>query len=156
MSQLDGKRMRKSIQRRTVDYNHSISRWLQVRTCWHCVLGMLVALLSWNALIWLFVSFSSCLQLAPYVKNKRDLPFLRPDPNFIIDVSINVARTFFSQRSLLREKYNAHPSLVQINTPIYFSFSRHQLTPTTPWMLSPPNLYIPQQTRTAARSTSFG
>ncbi|KAG0083131.1 hypothetical protein BGZ93_003388 [Podila epicladia] len=53
MSQLDGKRMRKSIQRRTVDYNHSISRWLQ---------------------------------LTPYVKNKRDLPFLRPDPNFIIDL----------------------------------------------------------------------
>lgn len=28
---IDGKRMRKSIQRRTVDYNHSITRWLQVR-----------------------------------------------------------------------------------------------------------------------------
>ncbi|KAG0378430.1 hypothetical protein BGX24_003879 [Mortierella sp. AD032] len=49
----DGKRMRKSIQRRTVDYNHSITRWLQT---------------------------------APYIKNKRDLPFLRPDPNFIVDL----------------------------------------------------------------------
>ncbi|KAF8938117.1 hypothetical protein BGZ58_001564 [Dissophora ornata] len=49
----DGKRMRKSIQRRTVDYNHSITRWLQI---------------------------------APYIKNKRELPFLRPDPNFIFDL----------------------------------------------------------------------
>ncbi|KAF9103025.1 hypothetical protein BGX29_003896 [Mortierella sp. GBA35] len=49
----DGKRMRKSIQRRTVDYNHSITRWLQT---------------------------------APYIKNKRDLPFLRPEPNFIVDM----------------------------------------------------------------------
>ncbi|KAG0209244.1 hypothetical protein BGX31_002176 [Mortierella sp. GBA43] len=49
----DGKRMRKSIQRRTVDYNHSVTRWLQ---------------------------------LMPYVKNKRDLPYLRPDPNFVIDL----------------------------------------------------------------------
>ena len=28
----DGKRMRKAIQRRTVDYNHSLTRWMQVRT----------------------------------------------------------------------------------------------------------------------------
>ena len=27
----DGKRMRKAIQRRTVDYNHSVARWMQVR-----------------------------------------------------------------------------------------------------------------------------
>ena len=27
----DGKRMRKAIQRRTVDYNHSLTRWMQVR-----------------------------------------------------------------------------------------------------------------------------
>jgi hypothetical protein len=26
----DGKRMRKAIQRRTVDYNHSVARWMQV------------------------------------------------------------------------------------------------------------------------------
>lgn len=26
----DGKRMRKAIQRRTVDYNHSVGRWIQV------------------------------------------------------------------------------------------------------------------------------
>ena len=26
----DGKRMRKAIQRRTVDYNHSLTRWMQV------------------------------------------------------------------------------------------------------------------------------
>ncbi|KAG0233822.1 hypothetical protein BGW42_007193 [Actinomortierella wolfii] len=49
----NGKRMRKSIQRRTVDYNHTVARWLMIQ---------------------------------PYVKNKRDLPFLRPDPNFIIDL----------------------------------------------------------------------
>ncbi|KAF9365988.1 hypothetical protein BGX34_007039 [Mortierella sp. NVP85] len=49
----DGKRMRKSIQRRTVDYNHSVTRWLQ---------------------------------LTPHVKGKRDLPYLRPDPNFIVDL----------------------------------------------------------------------
>ncbi|KAF9954294.1 hypothetical protein BGZ72_004684 [Mortierella alpina] len=49
----DGKRMRKSIQRRTVDYNHSITRWLQT---------------------------------SPYIVSKRDLQFLRPDPNFIVDL----------------------------------------------------------------------
>ncbi|ORZ09387.1 WD40-repeat-containing domain protein, partial [Lobosporangium transversale] len=53
---IDGKRMRKSIQRRTVDYNHSITRWRQVRT------------------------------MSPFIKNKRDLPFLRPDSNFIFDL----------------------------------------------------------------------
>ncbi|KAF9361793.1 hypothetical protein BGX26_011788 [Mortierella sp. AD094] len=45
--------MRKSIQRRTIDYSHSITRWLQI---------------------------------SPYINTKKDVPFLRPDPNFILDL----------------------------------------------------------------------
>ncbi|CAO3664214.1 unnamed protein product [Rhizopus microsporus] len=54
----DGKRMRKAIQRRTVDYNHSVARWMQER-------------------VW--------------IRDKRDIKFLRPDPNFIIDLLPPVA-----------------------------------------------------------------
>ncbi|CAG8690228.1 26075_t:CDS:10 [Dentiscutata erythropus] len=49
----DGKRMRKAIQRRTVDFNCSIGKFLQDR-------------------IW--------------IRDQRDMKFLRPKPNFIIDL----------------------------------------------------------------------
>ncbi|KAI8372221.1 WD40-repeat-containing domain protein, partial [Choanephora cucurbitarum] len=49
----DGKRMRKAIQRRTVDYNHSVARWMQER-------------------VW--------------IRDRRDTRYLRPDPNFIVDL----------------------------------------------------------------------
>jgi polyadenylation factor subunit 2 len=51
----DGKRMRKAIQRRTVDYNHSVARWMQER-------------------VW--------------IRDRRDMRYLRPDPNFIVNVSL--------------------------------------------------------------------
>lgn len=52
----DGKRMRKAIQRRTVDYNHSVARWMQER-------------------VW--------------IRDRRDTRYLRPDPNFIVNVSVH-------------------------------------------------------------------
>ncbi|KAI9318670.1 WD40-repeat-containing domain protein [Dichotomocladium elegans] len=54
----DGKRMRKAIQRRTVDYNHSLTRWIEER-------------------LW--------------IRDRRDTRFLRPDPNFIVELMPPVA-----------------------------------------------------------------
>ncbi|KAI8981507.1 WD40-repeat-containing domain protein [Pilobolus umbonatus] len=77
----DGKRMRKAIQRRTVDYNHSVARWMQER-------------------VWM--------------RDRRDARYLRPDPNFIVnllppvaylDNPINAVTTKFIHTSTNKIRY---------------------------------------------------
>lgn len=66
----DGKRMRKAIQRRTVDYNHSVARWMQVRL--NTLLILLIKIYTFQPFVlicfflslFLFpLSFPSCLNL---------------------------------------------------------------------------------------------
>lgn len=71
---LDGKALKKTRPRRTVDYAGGMGRWALV--CYYCENGI-VSLLTW-----------SCVQLRKLRPTPYYVPWVRPAPPYIIDVSV--------------------------------------------------------------------
>lgn len=72
---LDGKIVKKTRPRRTVDYNGTLGRW---------------ALVSSLCVVPFKYSLDRCMQLRKLRPNPGYVPHLRPSPSFIIDVRIMV------------------------------------------------------------------